>query len=326
MGERSTTTIWRTTIAAIVAALVVLPADAAAQSGPGRQMGTGMRQMEERTWPGSGSWMRRQENPERPAQPPQRDEPAATAPSPTPAMPAGPMEHPASALPFYRERTFLVLLGVAVAGGGLLAYRVVWSRRRRGHAPAAFTSEAILVVDLVGSTRLATHYGDGLAMRARNVLKDRTLAAAEGHGLLFAESTGDGHLMTFQSVAAAVETATTLLRELQDRPPDMSPGPALEVRVGISYGEILLDGAGGRHGAAINRAFRLQGVSRESFAQVNGHGDLSEIPDRNRIFLDEEGERELQSSDVRRRFVGFCSLKGFSGLHRVYEVRWERTL
>jgi len=30
------------------------------------------------------------------------------------------------------------------------------------------------VVDLVDSTRLATHYGDGLAMRARTVLKDRT--------------------------------------------------------------------------------------------------------------------------------------------------------
>jgi hypothetical protein len=38
--------------------------------------------------------------------------------------------------------------------------------------------EAVLVVDLVESTRLATHYGDGLAMQARNALRDRVLALA----------------------------------------------------------------------------------------------------------------------------------------------------
>jgi class 3 adenylate cyclase len=120
--------------------------------------------------------------------------------------------------------------------------------------PASFVSEAVLVVDLVESTRLATHYGDGLAMRARKALRDRVLAIAEGHGLAFAESTGDGCLLTFPSVGAAVGTAVALLRELRDRPPDVSPGPSLAVRAGISYGEILLDARGARQGVAINKA------------------------------------------------------------------------
>jgi len=59
-----------------------------------------------------------------------------------------------------------------------------------------FVSQVVFVVDLVESTQLATHYGDGLAMRARTALKDRTLALAEKHRVDFTENTGDGSLMT----------------------------------------------------------------------------------------------------------------------------------
>lgn len=249
--------------------------------------------------------------------------PATLAQAPPMQGMSQPMEHPASAPPFYRERTFLVVTGVAIPAAGFVAYRLVrtWGRRRPG--PAAFLSEAVLVVDLVESTRLATHYGDGLAMRARSALRDRALAIARGRGLAFAESTGDGCLLSFPSVQAAVDTAVALLRELRDRPPDLSPGPPLAVRAGISYGEILLDGRGARHGAAMNKAFRLEGLAREAFARVGEEDGPTDVPDRNRIFLDEEAVQELGSAETPRRFVGFASLKGFSGLHRIYEVEWD---
>src|SRR5574341_168589 len=202
------------------------------------------------------------------------------------------MQHPATSAPFYRERTFLVLLGVAVSGVGFLTYRIARSHARGRRGPASFVTEAVLVVDLVGSTYLATHYGDGLAMKARTILKDRALAAAENRGLAFAENTGDGHLMMFPSVAGAVQTAVAFLKDLRDRPPDISPGPPLDVRMGISFGEILLDAGGIRHGAVINRAFRLEALTREGFAQVEGGTEWEAIPDRNRIFLDEEAARE----------------------------------
>lgn len=246
--------------------------------------------------------------------------------APAPRMPGAagvPMEHRAASPPFYRERTFLVLVGVGLAGAGFVAYRVgrAWRCRRPG--PASFVSEAVLVVDLVASTSLATHYGDGLAMRARNVLRDRALAAAERHGPAFAEHTGDGYLMTFASVRGAVETAVALLTDLRDRPPDLSPGPLVAVRAGVSYGEILLDARGARHGTAMNKAFRLEGLSRESFDRLGGGQEAEEVPDRDRIFLDEEAAKELRDAEVPMRFVGFASLKGFSGLHRVYQVFWE---
>jgi class 3 adenylate cyclase len=241
-----------------------------------------------------------------------------------PAMTEQPMPHATGVLPFYRERTFLLLLGAAGAGAGFLGYRVLRRRRHRRSAPAGFVNEAVLAVDLVGSTHVATHYGEGLAMRARNTLRERLAAAAQGHGLAFVESTGDGSLMTFTSVTGAVATAVRLLRDLGATPPDLAPGPPLEVRIGISYGEVLLDAGGGRHAAAINKAFRLEGLGRESFAPAAGAEPPQTIADRNRIFLDEEAAKELEPGHAPIRFVGFAALKGFSGLHRVYEITRRR--
>lgn len=135
-------------------------------------------------------------------------------------MPGG-MGHRAT--PFYLEPIFLLLIAAAGASGGVATYRWTRARWRRGKAATAFVTEAVLVVDLVQSTHLATHYGDGLAMRARTVLRDRTLAVAKQHGLVFAESTGDGQFMTFGSVGSAIRAALALLAELRERPPVWRP-------------------------------------------------------------------------------------------------------
>ncbi len=222
--------------------------------------------------------------------------------------------------PFYQEHTFLILATFTIAGAGFVAFWLIQKRWRRRRGPVNFVSEAVLVVDLVNSTHLGTHYGEGFAMRARNSLKDRTMEVAEVHGLIFAENTGDGCFMTFPSVLGAVRTAVELLKGLKDRPPDMSPGPPLELRAGISYGEILIDDRGARHGTTINKAFRLEGLSNESFVQKEGGG---EVRDRNRILLSEEAEQELRLPKITLRSVGFCTLKGFNGLHRVFEMQWD---
>ena len=215
-----------------------------------------------------------------------------------------------------------VLVGVVAALAGMLAHRA-WSRRRWRRAPAAVVIEAVLTVDIVNSTWLATHHGEELAMRARNLLERRALNAAQANGVTFVENTGDGSLMTFATADAAVRAARTLLRGLRDRPPDMAPGPPLEVRAAITYGQILIDSRGSRHGATINEAFRLMSVSNDAFVAVEGEERLTEIPDRNRIFLDEDAVNELGPGKTAFRRVGVCRLKGFGGFHRVDELLWQ---
>lgn len=241
-----------------------------------------------------------------------------------------PMERLLEPTPFYREQTFLVLLGLGLGGVGIFAYRVIRSRMRRKQTPEVSVTEAVLVVDLVGSTHLATHYGEGLALRATEILEERTLVLANPRGLTFTKNTGDGCFMTFPSVLSACQTAVGLLRDFIERPPNVSPVPRLELRAGISYGEIFIDATGDRHGAAVNKAFRLQGLVAESFRHVEGeNSQLNEIPESNRIFLDEEAAQELRKQappvPVPIQFLGFARLKGFSGLHRVYEILWRET-
>jgi class 3 adenylate cyclase len=241
----------------------------------------------------------------------------------TPSVPGTVVHQSALAPPLiYLDWLSHALVGVVAALAGVFAHRA-WLRRRWRRAPAGVVIEAVLAVDLVNSTWLATHHGEDLAMRARNALERRALAAANPHGLTFTESTGDGRMMTFPSVPAAARAASELLRELRDRPPETAPSPPLEVRAAIAYGQILLDSRGGRHGAAINEAFRLMSVPSEAFVTVEGEERLKEIPDRNRIFLDEDAAHELGSADVAIRQVGVCRLKGFSGFHRVYELQWN---
>jgi class 3 adenylate cyclase len=223
---------------------------------------------------------------------------------------------------FLLDATSHIFVGVLAALAGVLAHRA-WSRRRWRRAPAGVVVEAVLAVDLVNSTWLATHHGEDLAMRARNALERRMLAAAKPEGVTFVENTGDGCMMTFPSVLAAARAARTLLTGLRDRPPEMAPGPPLEVRAAVTYGQILLDWRGSRHGAAINEAFRLMGVPSDVFVTVEGEERLAEIPERNRVFLDEDAANELGSANLTLRQVGVCRLKGFSGFHRVYELRWS---
>lgn len=215
-----------------------------------------------------------------------------------------------------------ILVGVVAAIGGVSAHRA-WSRRRWRPAAAATVTEAVLAVDLVDSTQLATRHGDALALRARNVLERRAIAAAGPQGVTFVENTGDGCMMTFPSVAAAAQAAIKLLGGLDERPPDLAPAPALELRGAIAYGEILIDARGKRHGAAINKAFRVMSVPKEAFVGVEGEARMDEIPDRNRVLVDEDAANELRSANAGLRQVGVCRLKGFSGFHRVYELSWE---
>lgn len=238
----------------------------------------------------------------------------------TPPAPGMVMHETAPAAPrFLFDEGSHVLVGVLAALVGVLAHRA-WSRRRWHRAPAGVVIEAVLVVDLVNSTWLATHHGEDLAMRARNVLERRTREAANSQGVTFVENTGDGCMMTFPSVLAAAQAANELLRGFRDRPPDMAPGPPLEIRAAVAYGEILLDSKGSRHGATINKAFRLMGIPGDAFVTVEGEERLSEIPDRNRVFLGEDAINELGSADLKFRQVGVCGLKGFTGFHRVYEL------
>ena len=227
-------------------------------------------------------------------------------------------------IPFFSDWTFHVLVGIAAASAGVLGHRA-WVRRRWSRPPAGVIHEAVLALDLVESTQLAIRYGDRVAMRACNFLETLALAAGRANDMTSIENTGDGCRMTFASVPAAAATAKAVLEGLRARPAELDAGPPLELRAGISYGVILLDDRGNRHGATINRAFRLMAVSGGAFVTVVGEPVMQPVPDRNRIFVDEESVEALRAAGLALREVGVCALKGFTGFHRVFELLGDET-
>ena len=198
-------------------------------------------------------------------------------------------------IPFYQETGFLAVL---VAGFAVLAAWLIWRRgfrlagflRSRG----AFVNEAILVVDLCGSTKLAVTQGDVFAMRIKNNMKACVREVSNKWGARYFESIGDGYMITFAAAADAVKAAIEVLRRASDHNETAAVKEKIELRIGINFGELILDEQNGRHGASINKAFRIEALTK---AQAQNLGDRQDAPDfaqKNRIFVSEEISEEIK--------------------------------
>jgi class 3 adenylate cyclase len=164
-------------------------------------------------------------------------------------------------------------------------------------------------------------YGEAVALRARNALGDQVRRLTDT-ARTYLETTGDGCLVTFPAVTPALKAAIALVREWKERPPDLGPASRLDLRAGVTYGEILLDARGARHGAAINKAYRLLGVKPRDLAEVKVDVEGSGLSEWTRILVDEDATQEAgHTAGV--RFVGYARLRGFTGLHAVYEATWQ---
>jgi class 3 adenylate cyclase len=231
---------------------------------------------------------------------------------------------PPKEIPFYRETTFHVVMTA------VLVLLILWLIKRWGDrrwstskAPGPFVNEAVLVVDLCESTKLAVTRGDAFAMGITNKMKECVRDVSESLGAGFFENTGDGYLITFPTGVSAVSAAIKILKNADAYNRETPEKEKIELRVGINYGEMVLDEKGQRHGVAINKAFRIEGLSRDQ--QRLGDGLKPEgFPEKNRIFVSEEIIEEIKAvGEIQVRELGVFDLRGFTGLHRVYSVPWR---
>jgi adenylate cyclase len=74
------------------------------------------------------------------------------------------------------------------------------------------------------------------------------------------KSTGDGLLLEFPSVVAAVECAVVVQRGMEQRTADLAVDDAIRFRIGIHLGDVIVDGDD-IYGDGVNIAARLQEIS-----------------------------------------------------------------
>ncbi len=106
---------------------------------------------------------------------------------------------------------------------------------------AARRLAAILAADVVGYSRLM---GEDEAGTARAVRDHREAAApiVAGLGGRIVKTMGDGLLLEFPSVVAAVECAIAIQKLMVERNADTSEAKRILYRIGVNLGDVLIEG------------------------------------------------------------------------------------
>jgi TolB-like protein/Tfp pilus assembly protein PilF len=162
---------------------------------------------------------------------------------------------------------------------------------------------AILAADVAGYSRLM---GEDEAGTAKLVRERREAATpiVRAFGGRLVKTMGDGVLLEFPSVVAAVECAIAIQRMMAERNAEIPEAKRILYRVGINLGDILIDGDD-ILGDGVNVAARLEGI-----AEPGG------------ICLSEDAWRQVRDK-VKEAFVdlGEKTLKNIARPVRVYALK-----
>jgi len=188
----------------------------------------------------------------------------------------------------------------------------------------AYRPEALLVIDIVNSTILVTRFGNSFMADVKQRLEHLVSPISLRHGADFTKGTGDGFLITFPSVTQAISAIREIYGGLAAANDGLPEGAEVALRAGLNFGEVIVDHDSDRTGSAVHKTFRLQSVGPKDLIPSEGGITREEFPEKNYVVLGEEATLALaKAPDTRCRFLGLCELKGFPGIHRIYQLEWD---
>jgi adenylate cyclase len=120
---------------------------------------------------------------------------------------------------------------------------------------------AILAADVVGYARLMNEDETGTLARLkrhRAELVDPMIAEHRGR---IVKLMGDGALVEFASAVDAVRCAAEIQRAMAKRNAEIEPRQAIEFRIGVNLGDIIIEGDD-IYGEGVNLAARLEGLAQ----------------------------------------------------------------
>jgi class 3 adenylate cyclase len=127
---------------------------------------------------------------------------------------------------------------------------------------------AILAADIAGYSRLMgdDEIGTAQALREHRRAFDPILAR---HGGRVVKTMGDGFLVEFGSVVAAVECAVAIQALMAERNADVPESRQMLFRIGINLGDVLIEGDD-IVGDGVNVAARLEGIAEPGGICISG--------------------------------------------------------
>jgi class 3 adenylate cyclase len=170
--------------------------------------------------------------------------------------------------------------------------------------PSRGSAATLLFTDIVGSTSLMERLGDHAwveVLRRHYALVRGHVARHDG---AVVQVLGDGFMIAFDDISAAVDCAVAIQRSLAV--PDALLDAPLRVRMGIHSGPVIREPTD-VHGRTVVLA-----------ARIAAHADAEEI-------LVSHAVASSVMAFARRRLAerGEVALKGLRGLHSIYSVEWR---
>ena len=127
---------------------------------------------------------------------------------------------------------------------------------------------AILAVDVVGYSRLMGEDEAGTALSIREH-REAARPIVAGLGGRIVKTTGDGLLLEFPSVVAAVECAISIQKLMVERNAGTPEAKRIVYRIGVNLGDVLIDGDD-ILGDGVNIAARLEGICEPGGVLISG--------------------------------------------------------
>ncbi len=186
----------------------------------------------------------------------------------------------------------------------------------------AFAVEAVVFIDMVGSTAMGSRFGDNYVLSLKEQLARIVEEESQRQDRLFIKGTGDGHLLTFPDAPKGVMASLAIMRRVREINEGLEPGRRIHLRFGIHMGELNIDSQGDRIGTAVNFAARIEGTKRDQLRAAEEDPDSIPFPEQDRIFISETVQDLVQHlPGLVFRPLGYFEFKGISGLHRIIEIK-----
>jgi TolB-like protein/Tfp pilus assembly protein PilF len=129
---------------------------------------------------------------------------------------------------------------------------------------------AILAADVVGYSRQMEADEQGTLARLKALRREVFQPAMKRHGGRIFKTTGDGALVEFASASGAVRGAIEVQEALVARNAQTEPGQRLELRIGVSLGDVMVE-SGDLYGNGVNVAARMQALAQPGGICISGN-------------------------------------------------------
>ena len=152
---------------------------------------------------------------------------------------------------------------------------------------------AIMAADLVGYSRLMERDEAGTLNRLKENRRNVVLPQIMAHGGRVVKLMGDGSLVEFSSIVAAVACAIEIQTTMDELEVDQPDDLRIRYRIGINLGDVMVDGDD-LYGDGVNIAARLQELASPGGIALSGavrDHIIGKIP----LDLDDQGEQILKN-------------------------------